>query len=265
MLTFPNIDPVALQIGPIAIRWYSLAYVTGIVLGWWIVKWLDRDRPILSKQGYDDIIIYAIIGIMLGGRIGYVLFYQAGFYFSHPSEALKIWHGGMSFHGGLIGFLLAFALFCRKYHIGFLTLQDRLAVVAPLGLFFGRIANFINGELYGRVTDSNLGMVFPHGGELPRYPSQLFEAFGEGLVLFCILFGLATLTRAKEKTGLLGGVFLLGYSIARLIVEQFREPDEQLGFIFASVTMGQILSVPMFIAGFYLLFHHRRKNTISTA
>jgi phosphatidylglycerol:prolipoprotein diacylglycerol transferase len=259
MFIFPNIDPVALQIGPLAIRWYSLAYVAGILIGWWIVKWIDRKNPLLSKQAYDDIIVYAIVGIMLGGRLGYVLFYQYAYYLEYPLEALKIWHGGMSFHGGLIGFLTAFALFCRKHKIAFLTLCDRLAVVAPIGIFFGRIANFINGELYGRITDSPLGMVFPKGGELPRYPSQLFEAFGEGLLLFVILFSLAIGTRAKERTGLLGGIFLLGYAVARSIVEQFREPDEQLGFFFGSLTMGQMLSAPMMIAGVYLLFYHRRK------
>lgn len=259
MLTFPEIDPVALAIGPIAIRWYSLAYIAGIIAGWWLVWKLDEKKPILSKSALDDMIVYAVIGIIGGGRLGYILFYKFSYYLEHPLEALQLWHGGMSFHGGMLGFLFAIWLFCRKQKIGFFTLTDRLAVVAPIGLFFGRCANFINGELYGRVTDSPLGMVFPGSDGAPRHPSQLYQAGLEGLLLFIILILLATKTRAKETTGRLGGVFLVGYGIARSIGELFREPDAQLGFLFAGITMGQLLCLPMILAGLYLLFLYRPK------
>ncbi len=260
MLIFPAIDPVALEIGPLAIRWYSLAYVVGIVGGWWLIKWLDRDRPILSKEALDDSILFAILGIILGGRLGYVLFYKFGYYLEHPMEILQVWQGGMSFHGGMIGFLLAMAWLARKHKIHFITLTDRLAVVAPMGLFFGRIANFINGELYGRVTDSRFGMIFPHSDGLPRHPSQLYQATLEGLLLFIVLLLLATSTKAKEITGRLSGVFMLGYGVARTVGELFREPDSQLGFLMAGLTMGQLLSLPMIALGLYLLCVYKPKS-----
>lgn len=255
MLPYPHIDPIALQLGPLAIRWYSLAYLAGILLGWWYIKKENARRPIagLTPKAFDDMVMYAVIGIVLGGRLGYVLFYNASYYLSHPVEALYIWQGGMSFHGGMLGTILAFYLFCRKYKVQFLELMDVIAPAATIGLFFGRIANFINGELYGRVTDSALGMVFPHGGELPRYPSQLFEAALEGIALFALLTFLMKRTDARNKPGLLGGVFLVGYAVSRLIVENFREPDIQIGFLFEMMTMGQLLSLPMLLLGLYLI------------
>jgi phosphatidylglycerol:prolipoprotein diacylglycerol transferase len=261
MLVFPAIDPIAIELGPLAIRWYSLAYVVGILGGWWLLKRLDRDKPLLSKEALDDIIVYTILGIILGGRVGYVLFYKLSYYLENPAEILQVWHGGMSFHGGMLGFLIAIWWFAKKYNIGFITLTDRLSVVAPMGLFLGRIANFINGELYGRATDSPLGMVFPNSDGLPRHPSQLYQAGMEGLILFIVVFFLATRTHAKEVTGRLSGVFMLGYGIARSIGECFREPDAQLGFLFAGITMGQLLSLPMILLGLYLLFVYKTKNT----
>jgi phosphatidylglycerol:prolipoprotein diacylglycerol transferase len=255
MLPYPNIDPIALQLGPLAIRWYSLAYLAGILLGWWYLKKEHARRPIanLSQKAIDDMVIWAVIGIVIGGRIGYVLFYNAPYYLEHPAQAFHIWEGGMSFHGGMLGTILAFYLFSRKYKVRFLELMDVIAPAATIGLFFGRVANFINGELFGRVTTAPIGMVFPHGGELPRHPSQLYEATLEGLVLFTVLSLLLKYTDARGKPGLISGVFLLGYAIARMIVENFREPDAQLGFLFGSLTMGQLLSAPMLVLGLYLI------------
>ncbi len=255
MISFPNIDPVAVHIGAFAVRWYSLAYMAGILSGWWVIARENARKPLknLSKSALDDMIMWAVAGIILGGRLGYVFFYKPDYYLAHPLEILRVWEGGMSFHGGFLGTVLAFFLFCRKYKIRFLALTDLLACAAPLGLFFGRIANFINGELYGRVTDASIGMVFPTGGDLPRHPSQLYEATLEGLVLFLLMFILLKTTNLRDKTGKLSGIFLLGYSLARGICENFREPDSFLGFLYGGVTMGQLLSAPMLIGGIYLV------------
>jgi len=191
---------------------------------------------------------------MLGGRLGYVLFYKPDYYLANPVQILRIWEGGMSFHGGMIGFVLAFYLFARKHHTDFAGVIDVLACVAPIGLFFGRIANFINGELYGRITAMPWGIVFPRGGDLPRHPSQLYEAGMEGIALFAVLMLLLKFARAREKPLFLGGVFLVGYAISRIIAECFREPDDFLGFFFGYVTMGQLLSLPMLGLGLYLIF-----------
>jgi phosphatidylglycerol:prolipoprotein diacylglycerol transferase len=254
MLAFPNIDPVAIHIGNFGVRWYSLAYMAGILLGWWVIARENVARPLknLSKNALDDMVVWAVIGIILGGRLGYVLFYKPDYYLHNPLEILHLWEGGMSFHGGLLGTITAFYLFCRKHKIRFLGLTDLLACAAPIGLFFGRIANFINGELFGRVTDSPLGMVFPYGGELPRHPSQLYEATLEGLLLFIIMFTLLKKTGLRGHEGKLSGIFLIGYSLARIICEHFREPDVFLGFLYAGTTMGQLLSLPMLIIGLYL-------------
>jgi phosphatidylglycerol:prolipoprotein diacylglycerol transferase len=257
-LHYPNIDPVLVHFGPLAIRWYSLAYIAGILLGWWIIAKELAKHPLenLNKKRIDDTITWAVIGIVAGGRLGYVFFYKPDYYFEHPVQILHLWEGGMSFHGGLAGFILAFFLFCRKYKVDFLKLMDLMACVAPIGIFFGRVANFINGELWGRITDSPLGMVFPTGGasngeNWPRHPSQLYEAMLEGLVLFIFMMLLLKLTNLREKTGALGGIFLAGYALARIACEFFREPDPQLGFLFAGATMGQLLSLPVLAAGLY--------------
>jgi phosphatidylglycerol---prolipoprotein diacylglyceryl transferase len=261
MIPFPQIDPIALQLGPLAVRWYSLAYVAGILLGWWLILREHAQRPLpgLTPKAIDNMVIAAVLGIMLGGRLGFVLFYKPDYFLAHPGEIFHIWEGGMSFHGGFLGFIIAFYLFCRKYNIGYLALMDLMAVAAPIGLFCGRIANFINGELYGRVTDVPWGMVFPHGGELPRHPSQLYEAGLEGVALFTVLLLLLKFTRVRQKTGMLCGIFLAGYALSRITVEFFREPDAYLGFLAGGVTMGQLLSLPMLLLGLYLIWRTKKQ------
>jgi phosphatidylglycerol:prolipoprotein diacylglycerol transferase len=259
MLSYPHISPVALQLGPFAIRWYALAYLVGVLSGWWLVGRLNKKQtpPVLGREAYDDIMAWAITGIILGGRAGYVLFYRPDYYFGHLSEILMVWHGGMSFHGGLLGVIAALFLFARKYRIAFLKIMDLLAPAAPIGLFLGRMANFVNGELYGRATGGPLGMVFPGGGDLPRYPSQLFEAGLEGVLLFIVLLALAVRTRLPERTGALSGLFLIGYSLARITAEFFREPDAFISFLPSFITMGQLLSLPMLVIGIYLVIQRK--------
>lgn len=262
MLTFPHIDPVAIDLGVFVIRWYSLAYIAGILLGWLVVRHIHKKHPIenLTSKAIEDMIMWAVLGIMLGGRLGYILFYKLDYYLANPAHIFMLWEGGMSFHGGMLGMILAFYLFARRRNIPYLKLMDAMAVAAPIGLFLGRIANFINGELYGRITDSPLGMVFPNGGDLPRYPSQLFQAGMEGLALGLTLWILYRHTNAIKKPGVISGVFLIGYSLARMTGELFREPDPQLGFLFAHVTMGQLLSLPMLLLGVYLVVVAQRKG-----
>lgn len=256
MIPYPDIDPILLQVGPIAIRWYALAYIAGILLGYQYIKTLNRQTtpPLIAPKPLEDMVTWAIISIMLGGRLGYVLFYNAEYYLKHPSEIIAIWKGGMSFHGGLMGVMIGFYLYARHFKIPYVSLMDKVACAAPIGLFFGRLANFINGELYGRVTDVPWAMVFPNGGILPRHPSQLYEAALEGLVLFAVLYGCTRSARLKAKAGVLSGIFLISYALARTCVEQFREPDQQLGYFFGgAVTMGQMLSAPMLLMGCYLI------------
>lgn len=258
-ITFPTIDPILIQLGPLAIRWYSLAYIAGVMIGWWVVARELAARPLenLTKPRIDDLVIWAIAGIILGGRLGYVLFYKFEYYIDNPAQILHVWEGGMSFHGGFIGFALAFLFFCRRHKVPYLNLMDLMACVAPIGLGLGRIANFINGELWGRVTTSPLGMIFPTGGDLPRHPSQLYEAALEGLVLFIVMMWLLKRTKLREKSGALCGMFLIGYGFARIFCEFFREPDAQLGFLFAGATMGQLLCIPMVMGGVYLLLRKK--------
>jgi phosphatidylglycerol:prolipoprotein diacylglycerol transferase len=252
--TFPIIDPIALQIGPIAIRWYSIAYITGLLLGWQFCLILARRGPLnLEPKKFEDLLVYATLGIILGGRLGYVLFYSPAFFFQNPLEILMIWHGGMSFHGGFLGVVLASFMFARRNGVPTLELADILACVAPIGLFFGRIANFINSELYGRVTTVSWGIIFPSGGPFPRHPSQLYEAALEGLLLFIFLTLIMFLTKARFFPGLILGLFLLGYGLTRSFAELFREPDAHLGFILGDITMGQFLSAPMILTGIYFL------------
>ena len=229
-ILYPQIDPVLVSIGPFAIRWYALAYIAGLLLGWRYCVWMARRPPkVLAPAALDDFLVWATLGVVLGGRIGYVLFYNLPFYIEHPLEAIEVWKGGMSFHGGALGVVLALYLFCRQRQIRFFGLGDILVCAVPIGLFFGRIANFINGELWGRPTDVPWAMKFPNApDQLPRHPSQLYEAFLEGIVLFSVLFYLQRFTSARERPGLLGGAFLIGYGIARITVEFFREPDAQL-------------------------------------
>jgi len=259
MFEFPQIDPIAFELfGILAVRWYAVAYLAGILGGWWLMRRLvvgPFKHYNISKTMVDDFITWAIIGIILGGRLGYVFFYNAGYYLENPDEILAIWQGGMSFHGGALGVITALFLFCARYKLSPVGFGDGLCAVVPIGLFFGRIANFINGELVGRPTDSDFpfSMVFPHIDALPRHPSQLYEAATEGLLLFLIVQFLTWNTRAPEKTGLISGAFLAGYGAFRFMVEITRMPDIQIGFLALGMTMGQILCIPMIIVGLGLM------------
>ncbi|PZP43155.1 MAG: prolipoprotein diacylglyceryl transferase [Azospirillum brasilense] len=257
-ILFPAFDPVAIQLGPFAIRWYALAYITGILLGWWMVRRLVQLAPqAATREQVDDFVTWATLGIVLGGRIGYVLFYRPGHYIEHPLEALYLWQGGMSFHGGAAGVILALYFFTRSQRLDFLSFSDRVTAVVPIGLFFGRIANFINGELWGRVTDVPWGMIFPTGGPEPRHPSQIYQASMEGVILFILLQILVHRPALRARSGFVSGAFLAGYGVARIIGELFRQPDAQLGFLFAGITMGQLLSLPMVLIGGWLMWRSR--------
>lgn len=251
MLTYPHIDPIAIQLGPIAIRWYALAYITGLMLGWQYIKRLVRFPPhAMRPADVDDFLVWATVGVVLGGRLGYVLFYKPAYYLSHPLEIFQLWHGGMAFHGGALGVIVAIVLFARRRGLNLFAIGDVVCCAVPIGLFFGRIANFINGELYGRVApDALFAMVFPGGGPEPRHPSQLYQAGLEGLLLFLLLAGLWRVRWFREKRGALAGTFLAGYGVARIIGEFFRQPDAHLGFLIGGATMGQLLSIPLILAG----------------
>jgi len=261
-IPYPAIDPVLIELGPFVIRWYALAYIAGLVIGWrWCLMLAKRPPLFVTPEAIDDFLVWATLGVVLGGRLGYVLFYKPDYYLANPLEALQVWHGGMSFHGGALGVIVAIALFCRQRRINFFAFGDIIVCAAPIGLFFGRIANFINSELWGRVTDVPWAMVFPNGGPLPRHPSQLYEAVLEGIVLFIIVNGLERFTRIRERPGALSGVFLIGYGIARIIAEFFREPDAFLGFLAFGLTMGQILSLPFVLVGLVLLLRPQHRLT----
>ncbi|MDI2090865.1 prolipoprotein diacylglyceryl transferase [Commensalibacter oyaizuii] len=259
-LHYPHFDPVMLQLGPLAIRWYAMAYITALVAGWLLVRRLVKKEPVVAtKLQVDDFLTWATLGVVIGGRLGYVLFYQPALYFSHPLMILQVWHGGMSFHGGALGVILALILFTRKYHLSFLGFSDRVTTVVPLGLGLGRLANFINGELVGRVAPDWLPwrMIYPDviGA---RHPSELYEFFLEGVVLFTIMILLSRKQSVREKAGFLSGVFLLGYAVMRSFCELFREPDSFMGFLTFGLTMGQILCIPMAIAGGYFIWQSYR-------
>jgi phosphatidylglycerol:prolipoprotein diacylglycerol transferase len=253
-LPFPVIDPVAVAIGPFAVRWYALAYIVGIVAGWWLGRRHLALRPAIgAREQADDYVTWATLGIILGGRLGFVLFYRPGHYLFHPWEIAFVWQGGMAFHGGALGVILATLWFCRRNALPPLAFGDRIAPVVPIGLFLGRCANFINGELWGRVTDVPWAMVFPTGGPEPRHPSQLYQAALEGVLLFALLQWAVRQERLRARPGFISGLFLLGYGIARILGEFFRQPDAHLGFLLGAVTMGQVLSVPMVLAGIWLM------------
>lgn len=251
---------VFVQAGPLAIRWYALAYLAGIALGWTYARYLVRGwgpgAP--SAQDVDDFIPWAIVGIIAGGRLGYVLFYGPAYFAAHPWEALAIWQGGMSFHGGFLGVAVATVAYARARGLALLSLADVVACVAPIGLLLGRVANFVNGELYGRHTDAPWGMVFEAGGPLARHPSQLYEAALEGALLFAVLFALSRVAWVRARPGALAGAFLVGYGAARCLVELFREPDAPL--VVGTLTMGQALSAPMLLLGAGLILHAWRRG-----
>jgi phosphatidylglycerol:prolipoprotein diacylglycerol transferase len=259
-IAFPVFDPTAIAIGPFAIRWYALAYIGGIVFGWLYARALIKNEKLwggpapVSLLQMDDFILWVTIGIILGGRTGYVLFYNLPFFLNHPADILKLWEGGMSFHGGFMGCVVAVMAFAWKRGTSVLSLGDLTTAVGPIGLFLGRIANFINSELWGRPADDSVPwrMVFPNGGPLPRHPSQLYEAGLEGILLFIIL-ALMIRGGALKRPGLILGSFIFAYALARIVGEFFREPDPQLGFLWGGLTMGMLLSVPMIVAGLILI------------
>ncbi len=255
VLPFPAIDPVAVAVGPIAIRWYALAYVAGILFAWWYMLRLvaaDRlwgTRSPLQRRDVDDLILWITLGVVLGGRIGYVLFYNPSYFAAHPAEILRIWSGGMSFHGGFLGVVLAVLVFARWRGRPVSAMADIAAAATPIGLMLGRIANFINGELWGRPADVPWAMVFPLAGPEPRHPSQLYQATMEGLILFLVLRLLTHRYKSLQRPWLTTGAFLIGYGVARIVGEQFRMPDAQIGFLWGGLTMGMLLSAPMVLIG----------------
>jgi phosphatidylglycerol:prolipoprotein diacylglycerol transferase len=246
-MTFPQIDPVIVQIGPLAIRWYGLMYLVGFGFAYLLIRHLARLRGLaLNSDGVSDLLFQAVIGVVVGGRLGYVLFYNPVWYFSHPLEIFAVWQGGMSFHGGLLGVVVATVWFCRRRQLSILLTGDIMVASATIGLGCGRIGNFINGELWGRATDLPWGIVFPAGGPLPRHPSQLYEAVLEGPVLFGVLY---LMHRLKLPSGAPFFSFFVGYGLFRLLVEFVRQPDAHIGFLWGGATMGQLLSLPMIIFG----------------
>ena len=285
VLLYPQFDPVAVQLGPFGIRWYALAYILGLVLGWRLMRRMVLHPPeVANPVQVDDFLTWATLGVVLGGRLGYVLFYQPELYFAHPTMIFEVWQGGMSFHGGMLGVAVAIAIFCYRNAIPLLGFADRIAVSAPIGLGLGRIANFINGELWGRPAPLwwPWSMVFPHADPVahpsphtyellhntvcaglapascvPRFPSELYEALLEGLILFVVMYSLSRSDRVRARFGTLTGSFLVGYAIARIIGECFREPDAFLGFLAFGTTMGQILSVPLLFIGGWLIWRAR--------
>ena len=267
VLPFPSFDPIAISLGPFAVRWYALAYIVGIVLGWVYARHILRNEKYwggpapISVVQFDDYVLWVTLGIILGGRIGYVLFYNLGFFVAHPLEIFQLWQGGMSFHGGFLGCVAAVLLFGWRNKVPVLSLGDVTCVVGPIGLLLGRLANFINSELWGRATDVPWAFVFPTGGPLPRHPSQLYEGALEGLLLF-VLLTLMIRRGALKRPGLIIGTFAIVYGLARILSEFFREPDPQLGFLWGGLTMGMLLSLPMIAAGVaFVLWAMRRPRT----
>jgi len=250
-----HLSPVALSLGFFQIKWYSLAYIAGILIGWWyLLKLLDQPGAPMARRHADDFVFYATLGILIGGRLGYAIFYDPAM-FRHPVDVLKLWQGGMSFHGGAVGVSAAIFFLARKNGLSWLRIHDYIACCVPFGLFFGRIANFVNGELWGRPTDVPWAVIFPGTGDgIPRHPSQLYEAGLEGIILFAILWFAFWKTKARYEPGKLVGIFLIGYGLARFTLEFFRQPDIQLGTMPWGLTMGQTLTVPMLLGGAWLVW-----------
>src|SRR5471032_1468934 len=274
LIPYPEIDPILIQIGPFAIRWYALAYIAGLVIGWRIMRAVCQQPPkLLTPEKIDDFLLWAALGVILGGRLGYVLFYKPAFFLANPLSIRTLWEGGMAFHGGLLGVVVAILAFSYKSRVNTFMLADLVAMVAPIGLFFGRphnsplmklarrpknrpiAATIINGELWGRPTDVPWAMIFPRGGLVPRHPSQVYQAFFEGMLLFLVLMAVWKFTDARRRPALLTGVFCLGYGCARIAGEIFREPDAFLGFLWGPITMGMLLSVPLGLFGLGLIVY----------
>ena len=256
-----NFDPVLIDLGLFQIRWYSLAYILGIIIGWVyaikIIKFTTNNQynftPIKKSQ-FDDLIIYLVLGIVLGGRLGYVIFYNLEYYSQNLVEIIKLWQGGMSFHGGLLGVIIATLIFCKKTKTNFFKFTDIISCVAPIGIFLGRLANFVNGELYGKISTVPWAIIFPDSGNVARHPSQIYEAILEGMILFVLINFLALKKNLLFKTGYISGVFLILYSILRILSENFREPDIHLGYFFNYFSMGVILSFITFVGGCFIIF-----------
>lgn len=274
LMPFPNIDPVAFSVGPLAVHWYGLAYVAGILLGWLYARRLaanaslwKNDRPPITAAHLDDFLVWVAAGIVLGGRIGYILFYDFPMVAANPLRAVEIWNGGMSFHGGFLGATLAMILFARRNDIPVWSMFDTVAAVVPFGLFFGRIANFINGELWGRLSNAPWAMVFPTGGPFARHPSQLYEAGLEGVVLLLVLVLMIFRFKALKAPGVIAGTFVVGYALCRIFVEFFREPDAQLGYLLDTdwLTMGMVLSLPMIAVGLWAILRARAAASASAS
>ena len=263
-IPFPAIDPILIQLGPLAIRWYSLAYIAGFLLGWMYIKRLLlsenlwKPKAPMTVEQSDDFLLWTAVGVILGGRIGYSLFYNFAYYAANPLDILKVWEGGMSFHGGLLGVTIAIFIYCRRNKLSYLSVMDLVAAAVPIGLFFGRIANFINGELFGRVTDVPWAVIFPRGGPDPRHASQIYEALLEGMLMFLVLGFLIRKFKILHHPGMASGVFLTGYGLSRIFVEFFRMPDVQLGYFFGFITMGMILSVPMVLFGLGVVWYTKK-------
>ena len=269
-LPFPNIDPVIVEVGPLAIRWYGLGYIVGILFAWWYAKRMvstprlwAHDTPPMKPVDIDDFVVWAALGVVLGGRLGYVFFYDLPQFMANPLSLVAVWNGGMSFHGGMLGTIIAMVLFSLKRGINPWSMIDVVAATAPVGLGLVRITNFINSELWGRPTDVPWGMVFPDGGPLPRHPSQLYEAALEGLVLFLVLRVLTHHFLMLKRPRFVGGAFIFGYGVARIFVEFFRVPDVQLGYLAGGwLTMGMILSLPMVLAGLWAMTTAREPESV---
>lgn len=266
-IPYPDIDPIALQLGPLAIRWYALAYLAGIIIGWrYAMAMARRTAAPVSPRDYDDFMIWAVAGVILGGRLGQVLFYHPDYYLTRPLEIFMIWKGGMAFHGGLLGVIVAMVIFARRRNLPLLPFTDLIALVAPIGICFGRIANFINQEHWGRPTESGWGVIFPMDPTgLPRHASQLYEAALEGLVLYLLLAALVHLGGGLRRPGLTTGVFLAGYAVARMVAEFFREPEILVGVLPFATTWGQWLSLPMLAIGVYIIIRAFRVPVLPSA
>ncbi len=273
-LTFPNIDPIIFSVGPFAVHWYGLGYIVGILFAWWYGKLLlsrndlwKNNQPPMKPALLDDFVFWAALGIVIGGRLGYVLFYNFTFYMQNPLSIPAVWDGGMSFHGGIIGTTLAMYLYAKARSVSVWSMFDTVAAGVPIGLGLVRIANFINSELWGRTSDVSWAVYFPNGGPLPRHPSQLYEAALEGFVLFFVLFILIWVFKKLKKPGFIAGAFVTGYGLSRIMVEFFREPDAQLGYLAGNwLTMGMILSIPMVLLGIWAMLRANRQavNTKTT-
>jgi phosphatidylglycerol---prolipoprotein diacylglyceryl transferase len=261
MLAFPNIDPIAIDLGVIQIRWYAISYIAGILFSWVLVLNIIKFKNLkIDNKVISELISNSMIGIIIGGRLGYVIFYNPDYYLNNLLEIFKLWNGGMSFHGGFIGVVFAVIYSSKISKTAILILADLIAIVAPIGIFFGRLANFINGELYGRITNHSFGMIFPNAGNSPRHPSQLYEAFFEGFLLFIIMLLFIKFTNILNKKGFITALFLSCYGSFRFMIEFFREPDANIGLLYFNFSMGQLLSLPMIIVGLYFIIFIARKK-----